>query len=280
MNNLTKLLENLDQLATLPTVVARLAALIKDPQSDINDIVQVIAYDQALTANLIRWANSAVWAQRKPIVDVKEAVIRLGPGRIFQIVVGSHLKRPMESACAEYGLNEGELWKHAIASSLACEELGSHCASELPPEAITAALLHDVGKLVLKQLIDPKTLQAIVDLSNSPGVTYVQAEFELLGFAHPEVGSEMANRWHFPETVIAAIFNHHNPDGAVDLVTDAVHVSNIAAKTVGIGLGNEAMNLSGSEKSAQRLGIARKHFEHICMSVLEKLPGLEQLYQL
>lgn len=279
MNTVRKLLENVSQLVTLPLVVTKLATLIENPQSDINEIAQVISYDQALTANLIRWANSAAWAQRTPIVKVRDAVIRLGAGRIFQIVVGNHVKRPMESTCPEYGLSEGELWRHAIAASLASEELSSHCSVALPPETVTAALLHDIGKLVLKQLIDSSKLQSIIELSSSDSLTYIEAENKILGYTHSEVGSEMAKLWKFPDTIVSAIFYHHNPDMHNHPVTDAVHIANIIAKMVGIGLGNEAMNLSGSENSVKRLGLTRKCFEQICMTVFEKLPELEKLYQ-
>ena len=148
----------------------------------------------------------------------------------------------------------------------------------LPPETFTASLLHDIGKLILKQLIDPDKLDKILELSDSNGKTYIEAEKEVLGYSHTDVGFRIAKLWNFSDSIAESILYHHNPEKHHKVITDAVHVSNICAKMIGLGLGNEALNLFGSGDSAARLGITPKDFEKVCFAVSEKLPDIEKLY--
>ena len=101
-----------------------------------------------------------------------------------------------------------------------------------------------------------------------------------MGISHPEVGCGIARQWNFSESIAQSILHHHNPEECKDLITDAIHICNISAKTIGIGLGNEECNLIGSANSAIRLGLSRKDFERICFAINEKLPEVEKLYDL
>lgn len=280
MNDSGKLVKEIDKLEPMPIVVTRLSSIIANPKSTIDDIVNVISYDPSLVANLLQWANSALWARRNLITIVKDAILHLGAWRIMQVVVGKHLKSSMEEDIPEYGLNSKELWKHAIASSLAAEELNCLIKVTLPLETYTIVLLHDIGKLIMKQMISPEKLNAIIELSNSNGITYYDAEKKILGFTHAEVGFEMTKQWKFSESISKSILYHHDPEKHTNPITDAVHISNISAKTIGIGLGNEGLNLFGSSDSAKRLGLSVKDFERVCYKVKEKIPEIEKLYEL
>jgi len=278
MSKIERLLEQLEKIEPMPMVVSKLSAVVTNPNSTLADITRVISYDQSLVANLLRWANSALWARQKPVVLVKDAIVQLGAGRILEIIVGQFVKPSFENSLPEYGLDSKELWKHAVAASLASEELNQFSRISLPSETFTAALLHDVGKVVLKQIIDPEKLNEILELSSTNGTTYLEAEKKVLGFSHANVGYRMTKKWNFSNSIAESILYHHEPDEHQSLVTDAVHVSNICAKILGLGLGNESLNLSGSSNSATRLGISRKNFEQICYEVSEKLPEIEKLY--
>ena len=227
MSNLEELLKEFNKLEPMPAVATKLAALVSNPESTMDDITNVISYDPALVANLLRWVNSALWAQNNPVVNIKDAIIRLGPGRILQIIVGKRVKSSMKKEVKEYGLDSDELWKHSVACALASEELVRHIKVDLPPETFTAVLLHDIGKLVLKQMIDPEKQESILELVYNNGTTYYEAEKEILGYAHAEVGFRIAKQWDFDEQIAQSILYHHVPDESESPMTDAVHISNI-----------------------------------------------------
>ncbi len=274
-----EVLQKTKKLPVMPVVAVKLANLVASTNSNISEIVRVISYDQSLTANLMRWANSSIWGQRRKILDVKEAVIRLGPGRILEIIVGSKVKSHMENECPQYGLYKGEMWKHAIASALAAEELQNFAETTIPSDCFTAALLHDIGKLAISEAIDEKTFSYIVKLSDLEKMSFLDSEKEILKFSHQEIGGEIAKKWNFPESIRNAIQYHHNPDEISEPTTDVAHISNLVAKTLGIGLGYEALNLVGSTNAAKRIKLSREGFEKLCAKVITRLPEIEQLYQ-
>ena len=112
--------------------------------------MEIVQFDEALTASLLRSANSSWSASRSEITTVRDAVIRLGASPVLALTLGMNGSGAISGdALPKYGLSEGELWRHSVAASLAAELLTQLAAHRPPPETATAALLHDVGKLVM-----------------------------------------------------------------------------------------------------------------------------------
>ena len=123
MLDLDSLAQAASNLEPLPASVARLAAAVAVTDPDLNEIIDVIQYDQALTATLLRSANSAASGSLNPVKTVRDAVIRLGTGSVLWLAVQSSARRRLQRAVPEYGLSEGELWRHSVGASLAAAAL-------------------------------------------------------------------------------------------------------------------------------------------------------------
>lgn len=267
-----------DSLAPMPASVVRLAAMVADPRSGAQEAAQVIELDQALTANVLRWANSAWSASQRVIETVREAVLRLGTARILEFAVGHVVGGLMRKPCEGYGLGEYELWRHSVASALAVERLGSLTTQMVPGTAFTAALLHDFGKLLLNRYLSGDVIHLIAERVETKKITYLEAEREVLGTDHAAVGGAVARHWRFPEPLVLAIENHHSPDTSPDPVLDAVHLANAVAKLVGVGLGREAMNVHVSVEAAGRLGLTSAGLETLCAAVQDDLARTEEIW--
>src|SRR5262249_9675574 len=133
--------------------VARLASLLSGPDWSMHEVEECVAYDQALTTKLLRIANSALWFRSHAIGSVRDAVMRIGSGTVVALVMGAGVQRRMAKALPQYGLREGDLWKHSVASALAASVLDSMTRVEVPVEAFAASLLHDIGKLVMGRVL-------------------------------------------------------------------------------------------------------------------------------
>ena len=142
----------------LPASVSRLATLVARENWTVKEAEEVIALDQALTVKLLRLANSAAGASRIEIATVGDALVRMGVGVVLSMATGSSVQRLIRVGLPEYGLSEGDLWRHSVAAALASEAAARVCQTVVPPESFTAALLHDIGKLVLVQFLDPELL--------------------------------------------------------------------------------------------------------------------------
>jgi putative nucleotidyltransferase with HDIG domain len=267
----------IQQLAPMPASVARLALLVADPKSEINEIARVIEFDEALTANVLKVANSVQSASITPITTIREAIIRLGAGQILKIAVGRQTNSSLSQSFPEYQLEEHELWRHSVASALAAENISAFSSVKIPGVAFTAALLHDIGKLLIRRHLNSDVLQTIQILINERDLTWFEAEYRVLGTTHAEVGGTIARYWKFPDELIYAIENHHNPDLKTSEIYDTVHIANTVAKTIGVGLGVEQMNLYASTEAAKRLGLSPADFEALCAKVKDELASAEEI---
>jgi putative nucleotidyltransferase with HDIG domain len=252
----------------LPTSVTRLAALVAGGTPELAEIVEIVQYDQALTGALLKAANSSWSASHSEITSVKDAVVRLGAGPVMSIAFGANVRTRLAPPIAEYGLGEGELWAHSVAASLAAETLMRYAKVSLPLETPTAALLHDVGKLVMCRFLDPDDLRA-VHVAVEAGVPRYQTELEVLGVEHAELGGLIAQSWGLPERLVQGISFHHDPQRADALVAYGVHLADVAAKAVGAG-GDDNANIGMLEAAMAVVGIGFGEFDEVCRLVAER----------
>jgi HD-like signal output (HDOD) protein len=230
--DLDSLAQAASNLEPLPASVARLAAVVAGCDPDLNEIIDVVRYDQALTATLLRSANSAASGSVTPVTNVRDAVIRLGTGSVLWLAVQSSARRRLQRAVPEYGLSEGALWRHSVASSIAASGLQRYAGVAIPPETATAALLHDIGKLLMCRFLGEDVLETIHHAQQDGGLTRIDAEVEILGVHHAELGGLMVQYWDFPESIQRGISYHHRPDEGGDVICYATHLADVVAKEV------------------------------------------------
>ena len=132
----------------MPGAAIKLLALIDDPDMSVSQIEDILRHDAGLTANLLKLANSAYFGIPSKVGSVRQAVLILGLKRLIQMVIASCFGAIMDKPIPGYDLPPGELWRHAIAVSVAAEGLVHELEIGASEEIFTAALLHDVGKAI------------------------------------------------------------------------------------------------------------------------------------
>jgi putative nucleotidyltransferase with HDIG domain len=259
-----KVLDAIDHLEPLPLTVQKLMELVRDQNTDIRDIVRILELDGAVAANVLRAANSARFGSRFEIVRVRDAAVRMGTVTLLEIALGRHL-RAIWTAAPMYDLSEEELWLHGAAASQAVQAISEQARGSIPPVSGLAALVHDIGKLIMVRYVDAR-VSAILTLCEARGLSFVEAEKELFGFDHAEVGAAMARRWLFPDSIQCAIERHHQfPFRETNPVLDAVALANLSAKSAGIGLGAEGLNMRIDYSGCrERIGLTMEGFERAC----------------
>ncbi len=264
-----ELLVQAQELEPLPATSTRLASLVANPNSDMNAIVEAISLDSALTVKLLRIANSAASGARSEIATVNAAVMRIGTGSVLSIAVAAGIRGRMMEGLEGYGLEEGQLWQHSVATALAAESLGGICQAQVPPESFTAALLHDVGKLVLARYLRPEVVALLHRARAESGASLSEAEQELLDVDHAELGGVVARHWKLPRAIVAGIEHHHRPEAgsaageALEIVPWVVHLADLVANGLGFGASSPPPADAEFEEPLAALGLDR--------------PGLEKL---
>ncbi len=279
MINLDEVISSSSDLEPLPMSVTRLASMVVSDDTDLNEIAEVISYDQSLTARLLRWANSAASANTMPVTSVDDAVMRMGTGIILEVAMAASVRKEFNQSIPEYGLTEGELWKHSIASALAVDIFKGRTSVEVPQESFTTALLHDVGKLVLMQYLDADTLGLLNTARQKGGASERQAESELLLVHHGEVGGLVAQHWKLPESIVTGIIYHHTPEEIDEPLPYVVQMANIVAKTIGTGHGMDPTDLDEKQSALNYLGFSEEDFVDICDKTRENLQEVINRYK-
>jgi len=212
------------------------------------------------------------------IGTIREAVARLGVRTLLSLATAVGVQKRMGQALPEYGLTEGALWRHSVAAALAAESAQAYCTTPLPPETYVAALLHDVGKLVMARFLDADVLRLLAAAREQGGLSSLRAESELVLVHHGELGGLIAQHWQLPERVVTGIIHHHTPDQAGDVIADAVHLANIAAKHAGTGYSATEEDRQLHAASMTRLGLTADGFSALRDHVAARLETVLAMY--
>ncbi|MFO1487641.1 MAG: HDOD domain-containing protein [Verrucomicrobiota bacterium] len=261
MIDLNQLIARANDLAPLPASAVRLAGVVSHPSCHLDDVADLIRFDQSLTLRLLRAANSAASASIMPVSEVSEAVGRMGMAQVLTLAVAWGAQPVLQARIAAYDLNEGDLWRHAVAAAVAAETLPNFCSVEVPPETFTAALLHDVGKLVMGRFLDAEDLQFIRRAEEVDHCSRLEAESILLSVNHGELGGLIAQHWKLPARVVQGIIYHSNPEPGGDVVCDLTYLANVIAKRIEAGLTGQAFGLSVNLGAIERLGLTPASLE-------------------
>jgi putative nucleotidyltransferase with HDIG domain len=207
------LVQKVKNLPTVSHAALKLISLLDKPSVDNEEIVQIIKYDNVLTAKLLRACNAPSFGLGESVSSVDQAVLILGHTQIFHIVMTLAFGSVMTVSSLSYTIEMNELWEHSLVTAMA-SQIVLDGVPELSAEtnvAFTANLLHDIGKMVLAQTVKLEELAEIRDRISRKLISGVDAEKEVLGLDHAEVGAALLQSWRLPENIVEAVGNHHRP---------------------------------------------------------------------
>jgi putative nucleotidyltransferase with HDIG domain len=274
------LLKHIDKLEPLPVTAQALLRAVTDGDVSFAKIAELIELDQAVAANVLRLSRSAAYAGAQNVSTVREALLRLGTSALLDLVLGDFMKR-LKFAAPMYRLSEDELWLHGAGAHLAVKAIQQEKPNgKVPQAAVTAALVHDIGKLVMVRHLKAD-VAVILQHCRDHKVTFVEAERELFGTDHAAVGGAMARHWKFPDAITEAIERHHDAELKESTpVIDAVVTANLVAKTIGMGLGAEGLNLRVDMSCPRRLGLDFESFSRVCVQTTMWIDEVREVHGL
>jgi putative nucleotidyltransferase with HDIG domain len=261
-HSLDAYIDKVTSLPPAPIILPQLLHLLHKPDVDSSRVVELIECDPALTAAVLRLSNSAFFASSTAVSDLLEAVVRMGFGRVYELVVAIVGARSMRPAQKGYGIDEGELWKHSVATALAAKCMARvHGADE--SLVFTAAILHDIGKIVLAQALEQSYTKLVKEVQVNQA-SLLESEAAILGVQHAEIGGRLLARWNFPDSLVAAVWNHHNPAAAVgyEQLAAFVYLGNMVAHFMGFGYGHQALVLRGRAEALSLADIKAQELPH------------------
>lgn len=277
MSNVDRILNSVDKLPTLPTVVARLCSLVSSDVWSAEDFEEVVGPDPALTANLLRFANSPYFGLRRKITTVRQAVMLMGIKRVFEIAAMGAFSRIIPAQLAGYDMKAADFWHHSVAVAVLSERLVVELGVKMPELIFTAGLLHDVGKIVIGVFL-AATSSDITHHGEADPNTFLEAERVVLQTDHAELGAKLALKWNLPEVVeIVARWHHdpaHLPETRHQLAVDLVHVGNALAHSLGYGADRGELLRTVDSGAFERLGVQTSMLERVGAETFEQIRSM------
>jgi putative nucleotidyltransferase with HDIG domain len=197
------------QLPALPTIAAQVVEMVENPKTSAAQLGKVIESDQGLTSKVLKIANSAFYGFPKQISTVDFAIIVLGFDALKEIVISISLVSALQKK-KDAAFDTRGFWDHSIYSAVIARRLARDLGYRVSGEVFVGGLLHDIGISVLHQHFHKEYLQ-ILALASGSEKSFLEAEQEVLGVTHAEMGGWLAERWNFPNHLVEAISMHHTP---------------------------------------------------------------------
>jgi len=227
------LTKKIQSLPTLPHVVEKLTKVVESPESTAKEVGKLIASDQVLGSKVLKLVNSPFYGFPGRISSISHAIILLGFNVIKGVVLSASVFDLMERSMMG-------LWEHSLGSAIAANTIARSLKMTDPEEISTAALLHDIGKVLVKVSLSDD-YDTIVSIVEKEKIAFREAEARVLGVDHADIGNWLTNEWSLPDKLITPITYHHQPDAAPRLKDRAavVHIADGISRAFGVGFGGD-----------------------------------------
>jgi putative nucleotidyltransferase with HDIG domain len=224
--------ENTTNIATVPHIVAKLGALVNSPSASTVDIAEEVGKDQVLSAKVLKLVNSGFCGFRKPISTIRHALVLLGLDVVRTLVLSASII----DVFAEMTRSLEGLWEHSLGTARASHAIADHLRMPNPEELAVAGLLHDIGKLIILECF-PEEAATIGQRVIERDCLQIEAEREVLGVTHQEVGMWLLKKWQIPSPLVYPVAYHNNfhPRREFADRTAVVHLADILVRAKGIG---------------------------------------------
>lgn len=230
--SLSELIRDITSLVSFPAVAMRVNELVNNPNASAGKIGEIIAQDPALTARLLRIANSAAFGLTAQVTTVSRAVTVIGNKLIRDLVMATSTLSVFEGIPNEL-MSMKDFWRHSVYCGLAGRLLAERRKMKGTESLFVAGMLHDVGQLVIFRKLPAEGKAALVLSIQGPADFHLQqAEQQILGFDHAQVGGALLRHWNFPPLLVECTEFHHAPGNAKQFPVEAalIHIANSLAQ--------------------------------------------------
>lgn len=263
--------------APSPSVV-RLLVLLAQPETDNEDLLQVIEQDSVICAKLLGLCNAAVYGLVTPVSSIEQAVMYLGHSEIHRLAMTAGFGGALSPALKGYAIGEAELWQHSLLTAHVAVLLAGRSPSPVldPAIAYTGGLIHDIGKIVISRALTPDAQAAVLELVGQKENSLLAAERAVLGTDHAEVGAELLKKWRLPEILIEAVAHHHRPATQPHAkLSTLVHVADLIAHQAGCSPGIGSYATQTDEAALAALGLGPEDLEALVIEAYDTLAEVE-----
>lgn len=225
-----QLVSSVDGLYSLPEICLKINELVADERSSADDLASLISEDADLTGRLLRTVNSVFYGFRTPVDTIARAITLVGTKDLHNLAI-------MTSACDLFDgipadlMNMDDFWHKSVACGVLAQGLGRKSCILHPDRLMVIGVLHEIGRLVIVQQL-PEQARDILLITQGQSDLLIEAENQVLGFSHVEVGSALAKSWGLPKSIYNAIRYHRSPFEETEFLIESciIYVAQVLAE--------------------------------------------------
>lgn len=242
----------------MPVVAAKVMQLMQEATTTSKHLADAISRDPAVSARILKIANSSFYSMRRQVKTLEQAISILGEKTLKSLVFATSLKGINKS----FGLMEKMLWEDSMGAAIGARVVAQRLRAGDPEEAFLAGLFRHIGKLVMNNMDSEKFLQIVQGVYNGEG-SFEELERDYFPFSHGVIGEAVLQKWNFSET-LTTIARHHEDLG-------------ISAKE-NPDLYRLAITVFIADKFCRKLGIGQREAEEnldVFACLQDRAPGLK-----
>lgn len=260
-----RIIKDTRSLPTLPGIINRLSSLAEDGKVSVDEMARVVTSDQVLSAKVLKLVNSPFYGFSGRISTVSKALILLGVNVVKSLAISSSIFDIMEK-------NIVGLWEHSLGAAVAANIIARELNLPEREEISTAALLHDIGKVIIKIKLE-EDYDHLVNLIKEKELPMIDCERELFNIDHAEIGEWLGKSWLLPEKLIEPIACHHHVEksNAQRAKTAVVHVADVLTKASGFGFSGDDFVPHIQKAAWEKLGLTHLMLKEIVAELEDNL---------
>ncbi|WP_369937524.1 HDOD domain-containing protein [Xanthomonas tesorieronis] len=259
-----------------PGIALRIIDLAQDPDVDLATTADTIAMDMALSARMLRIANSPLYASRRRIDNLGQALTMLGLNAALSLALGFSMVQSLRDGAGAGDLQE-RVWRRSVLSALASRLLGQAMGLRKQEELMLAGLLQDMGALALLHICHDDYAPLLREAGGSGSETLVAMERERLGCDHAEVGAWLAQKWKLPAYLQRSIGHSPGSEQASDTFGKCVLLSGSIAD-IWLSSDVDAARGVAMERAYRELQLDSRRFDEVIAGMAEALPVIGPIF--
>ena len=279
MKTVDRILKSITTLPAFPATGNKVAQLLSKPDYSVAEIANVIKLDPSITANILKMANSVYFGTRQKISTINDAVVHLGQKNLLRAIQTAGVSKYYKKGAGGYYDKATDLWEHSVAVALMSQIISKKITGEEDTTLYTAALLHDVGKIIMGEFVRD-SLVKISALVSTQRVSFVEAEQFVIGINHAELGGKIAAYWNFPVEIREAISFHHRPDlleKEEKMMPWIVYMADQACLMLGLGGGIDGLSYRAVDQVLKKFNLRMKDLEMSMVLLTDDLNRAREL---
>lgn len=197
----------LDKFPAMPVVAAQIIKLINSPEASASKLAEVVAKDSAMSAHVLKIANSSYYSMSRQVTTLSKAIVILGERALKNLVLAASLRCMQQSI----GSVEQMLWEDSMVCALGSRFLADKLSLVDPEEAFMAGLFCHIGKIVISNQ-NEVTEEFVVDMAAADNREMAEREKDILGSTHAEIGAAVLEQWKLSESMSLVALHHSDVD--------------------------------------------------------------------